>query len=86
MDKRLEKIDLLSLPVSERLRVCREIRAVLAKRVEEAKVCVDEVTIVTNKNITISSKQAVNEIEETLASAHSNQKTSVINSLLKRIW
>ncbi|MGQ9565394.1 MAG: hypothetical protein ACUVT5_02475 [Candidatus Bathyarchaeales archaeon] len=85
MDKRLEKIDLLSLPVSERLRVCREIRAVLARRVEEAKVYVDEVCIMTDKNTARSAKHSANEIEK-LASVHSNKKASVLNSLLKRIW
>jgi len=86
MKKGQEKIDLLALPVSERLRMCKEIHAALARRAEDAKLIVNDDALVMDSSVVDDSKWALKGVKEDSVSASSGQKTSNLNSLLKRIW
>jgi len=79
-----ERIDLLSLPAAERAHFCREIKAALKKRVAEAKLPVADDTIGVDRTILDASKS--NPINDAQKSSVSPQKTSALDSLLKRVW
>ena len=81
-----EKIDLLSLPAAERLKICKEIHAALEKRITEAKLPVSDDTIIVDKTVLNDSQlELTNEAQKPLP-VEATQKASVLNSLLKRIW
>lgn len=78
-----EKIDLLSLPKNERLRVCQEIRAALKARVSEAKIPLSEDVLIADKTM----------LDSEADSSHDKpspddlpQNSSLVHNLLKRIW
>jgi len=82
-----EKIDLLSLPAAERLRVCREIRAALRVRVAEVKVSLEDDAVVVDESVFCSSELEVSKKnEKSCDSLGSRKNASVLNSLIKRIW
>jgi hypothetical protein len=77
-----EKIDIMSLPSTERRRLCREIRAALKARVSETKISLSE-------DIVIADKTMLNtEVEKTYEKPNATElprNSSLINNLLKRI-
>jgi hypothetical protein len=78
-----EKIDIMSLPLTERRRLCREIRAALKARVSEVKIPLSEDVVIADKTMLNT------EVEKTYEKPNATelpQNSSLINNLLKRIW
>jgi hypothetical protein len=78
-----EKTDLMNLPLTERRRLCREIRAALKARVSETRIPLSEDVIIADKTMLKS------EAEKTCEKPNVTelpQNSSLINNLLKRIW
>ena len=79
-----EKIDLLSLPKNERLRMCREIREALKARVSEVKIPLSEDDVLIADKTLLDSEAEPNNGKPNLNDMPQN--SSLINNLLRRIW
>jgi hypothetical protein len=77
-----EKIDIMSLPSTERRRLCREIRAALKARVSEAKIPLSEDVLIADKTMLDPEAEPMHE-KPCITDLH--QDNALINNLLKRI-
>jgi hypothetical protein len=79
------RVDLLSLTAAERLRVCKEIRAALKRKVATAKLHVaDDVAV--DERAFDDRLDLPNRALRDCASVNPQRKASVLNSLLKHVW
>jgi hypothetical protein len=78
-----KKMDLLDLPVAERKRLCLEIRAALRERVAIGQIPVADDVIVADKSMWNSPQKSLNEGQK---ASDLPQKSSLLNSLSKRVW
>lgn len=79
----IEKIDLLSLPLNERLRMCQQIREALKAKVSEAKIIPSEHGLIADKTLPDPETEPWPEKPTKTDSA---QNSTVMNNLLKRLW
>jgi hypothetical protein len=77
-----EKIDIMSLPPTERRRLCREIRAALKARVFETKIPLSEDVVIADKTMLNAGAEKIYEKQN---ATELPQNSSLINNLLKKI-
>ena len=78
-----KKMDLLDLPLAERKRLCLEIRTALRERVAVGQIPIADDAIVADKSLWDSPQKSLDEGQK---GSDLPQKSSLLNSLTKRIW
>lgn len=83
MERKHGKIDLLDLPDSERVRICREIHAALEERACAVKISLADDVIVADKTVLVSSEVGFSDSQR---GSDVRENASFLSALMKRIW
>lgn len=81
-----ERIDLLSLPLNERLRMCHEIHDALKAKVSEAKIPLSEDVLIANKNLLELEVEPEPLYEKPSINNPNPNNSLIISNLRKRLW
>lgn len=82
-EQKIEKIDLLSLPLNERLRMCHQIRDALKVKISEAKIHVSEDVLIVDRTML---DPEIEPLYEKHGITDLPQNSALMNNLLKRLW